>query len=168
MSNKTCFNANGATQIQTTASMSLQDVLRLFGLVLVFFLPIVVTTLMTNSNAAIKVHRGLGSLRASLAILEKLLNSSIVMLYLDVMDIYKERNNWYFPLLVSSLSYSTRTNNQALREVNKKKPRVRRRAALNNGSIEIITPTPAPLSYVLPLSYSPVYDLGREKIISWN
>ena len=57
------------------------------------FLPIVVTTLKTNSNDAKKVHRGLGLLRASLAILEKLLNSSMVMLYLDAMDIYRECNN---------------------------------------------------------------------------
>ena len=103
--------------------------------IVVSALPIVVIAWKRKSTAAKYVHFCLGMLKASYANIEKLLNSSTVMLYLDAMESYRDSKSWYFASMVSSSDCSTSTNSQGTTEAKTAKPSVRRSAFLNNGSI---------------------------------
>lgn len=76
-----------------------------------------------------------GSLRAWYATFVKLLNSSTVILYFDAIDWNKEFSKWYFAKTSSCSLYSSSANNQEQTEINTKKTRSRRSAALRNRSI---------------------------------
>ena len=95
-------------------------------------LPIVVIAWKRKSTAAKYVHFCLGMLKASYANIEKLLNSSTVMLYLDAMELYRDSKSWYFVSMVSSSDCSTSTKSQGTTEAKTAKPSVRRSTFFNN------------------------------------